>query len=456
MKKIIFFILILSNSIQAQEHFAGLANSNRVGIITTYINPAELVNMSNKFEVNVVGTSFNISNNKIGFSDLFSDKNLESLLFVGADAVNLRADAEFYLPSIAVKYKKWAFAFTPKAHGKLAIVDLDSHLGDAITNAALNSVLGSSTTISNNYNQRINGTTWGEIGLSAGYNLVDNATHKFNIGTTFKLLFPGSYANLGLDKFQGTINVNTISGQATLTNTLTNLNIAYSGGLSNSFTNFSDYTKSVFGGLNGFSGDIGVNYQWKDAPESNPKKNLNKYKLNFGLAIKNIGSMTFNDANNNSNSYVLKIQGTQSLNLNQFQNVDNLQQIETILINSGFLTKTEGNKNFKVKLPTTFNAYADVKLIPTLFVSGYIQQKLNSDNSNDQITAQNIVTITPRFNTGFFEVFAPFTNSSISGFTSGVGFRIGGFYLGSGSIVTALINDSKQADFYTGFRWSFL
>ena len=259
-----------------------------------------------------------------------------------------------------------------------------------------------------------------------------------------------------MDKFQGTINVNTISGQATLTNTLTNLNIAYSGGLSNSFTNFSDYTKSVFGGLNGFSGDIGVNYQWKDAPESNPKKNLNKYKLNFGLAIKNIGSMTFNDANNNSNSYVLKIQGTQSLNLNQFQNVDNLQQIETILINSGFLTKTEGNKNFKVKLPTTFNAYADVKLIPTLFVSGYIQQKLNSDNSNDQITAQNIVTITPRFNTGFFEVFAPFTNSSISGFTSGVGFRIGGFYLGSGSIVTALINDSKQADFYTGFRWSFL
>ncbi len=456
MKKILFFILIATNVLSAQEHFSGLNTSSHVGIMTATLNPAELVNMNHKFQINVFSSSLNISNNKIGFSDLTSSKNLESLIFTGSDPVNLRADAEFYLPSIAIKYKKFAFAIIPKGNAKLDVVDVDTHLGDALTNGAANSIFGSASTVNNNYNQRVNGTTWGEIGFTGAMNIFNNATHKLNIGTTLKMLFPGSFANLGLDKFQGTIVVNNLNGQAELRDTNANLNIAYSGGLTNSFTNFNDYTKSIFGGLNGFSGDIGINYQWKDLPESNPKRNSNKYKLNFGLSIKNIGSMTFKDDNNSSKNYLLKIQGTQSLNLNQFQNVNSLQQIETILLNSGYLTEQNRDKNFKVKLPTTLNLYVDVKLIPKFFVSGLIQQKLNNNSQNDQITAQNIISVTPRFDTGFFEVFAPFNNTQISGFSSGIGFRVGGFYLGSGSIITALINDSKQGDVYTGYKFSFL
>ncbi len=459
MKKIIIILSIFFtiNSF-SQEHFAGLNTSSRVGIISGSNNPAELMNMSNKFEASILSTSFNLSNNKIGFSDILSGKNLETLIFTGSEPVNLRIDGEIYGPSFALKTKNWALGITSKATGKLDVVDVDTNLGDAFVNSGLNSVLGS-TTVNNNYNQRLNGTTWGEIGITAATSLLNDVTHKVNVGATFKLLFPGSYSNLGLDKFNGTITNS--AGQVFLNNTTANLNIAYSGGLAESFSNFNDYSKSVFGSLNGFSGDIGINYQWKDAPESNPKKNQNKYKLNAGLSIKNIGSMTFKDDNNFSTNYILNIQSTidnpQGLNLNQFENIDNLQQIETILINEGYLDKVEAEKkDFKVKLPTTISLYADVKIIPTFFVTGFLQQKLNDDNANDQITAQNILTITPRFNTGFFEVFAPFSTSEVSGFNTGIGFRVGGFFIGSSSIVTALINDSKQADFYTGFRWAFL
>ena len=83
-------------------------------------------------------------------------------------------------------------------------------------------------------------------------------------------------------------------------------------------------------------------------------------------------------------------------------------------------------------------------------------KKLNDNNSNDQITTQNIISITPRVNLGFFEAYSSWSNSEISGLNGGVGFRLGGFYIGSSSVITALINDSKQADFYTGFRWAFL
>lgn len=422
------------------------------------MNPAELANVSNKFEINAIGFSFNITNNKIGFSDITSDKNLEDLIFVGDEPVNMRIDGEIYGPGLAIKYQKWAFGLSTKANAKLDVVDVDARLGEAINNPGLSSII-SSTFLNNGYNQRVSGTTWGEVNLYAARTLFDNGKHKINGGVTLKLLFPGSYANLGADKFTGTI-VQTV-GQASLTDTNAMVNFSYSGSLADSFSNFDDYTKSIFGGLNGFAGDVGFNYQLRDtealddAINSN-KNNKNTYKLNAGISIRNMGSMTFKDENNNSTNYSLVIEGTESLNLNQFENVDSLQEIETILLNSGYLTKESSSKDFKVKLPTILTLYADVKIIPSLFVSGYLQQKMNDDNDNDQITAQNVFTVTPRFNLGFFEAYMPFSNSEISGFTTGIGFRVGGFYLGSGSIITALTSDSKQADVYTGFRWGFL
>jgi hypothetical protein len=458
MKKIALLLLITSLQLFSQEHFSGLNTSSRVGLLTTNLNPAELANQSNKFEVNIIGMSFNVANNKIGFSDLTSDADLGALIFKGSEPVNLRVDAQIYGAGFSVKHKKWAFGFAVKANGKLDVIDVDTKLGDALVNAAANSIAGSST-VSNNYNQRFNGITWGEIGISGSRTLYDKEKVKINVGTTLKLLFPGSYANMGLDKFTGTITNS--AGQVYLNNTQANLNVAYSGGLSNSFTNFEDYSKSVFGGLNGFCGDIGFNIQWKDKPLIDLKKNMNRYKINAGFAIRNIGSMTFKDENNFSTNYVLNIQSKPSaplgLNLNQFENVDNLQQIETILINQGYLDKTSPEKkDFKVKLPTVLSLYADVKIISKLYVSGHLQQKLNEDNENQQIATQNVFTVTPRINLGFFEAFMPINNNEISGFNTGLGFRLGGFYLGSGSIVTAIINDSKQADFYTGFRWGFL
>ena len=458
MKKILpFCFLFFSIYSSSQEHFQGLNNSSRVGIMTSTINPAELINMSNFCEVNVFGLSVNIANNVVGFNDLMSD-NFEEKLFLGSKPVNVRLDTQLFLPSVAFKLKRIAIGINTSAKGKLDLVDIDPILGNAIINNNVNN-LAISEFISNNYNQRLIGTVWGEVGITGAFHIINNATNRLNAGATFKLLFPGSYSNLGINNFSG--DVYTVGTDTYVNNATANLNIAYSGGLSQSFTDFNNYSSSVFGKLNGFCGDIGVNYQWRDQPEDNPKKNKNKYKLNLGLSIRNIGSMTFKDDNNFDTNYQLNIQPTLTrplgLNLDIFENIDNLSEIETILINEGYLDKTEAEKkSFLVKLPTTLNLYADVKVISKLFVSAFLQQNISDNNANDQITAQNIFNITPRINLGFLEVFAPFNTSDVSGFTSGIGFRLGGFYLGSGSIVTALLNQSKQADIYTGFRWSFL
>lgn len=449
------FALFLAITAFSQEHFAGLANSSRIGIITADINPAELNNLGNKFEVNAFGASVNIANNKISFKDLTkSSDELNKQLFSGTEPVNLRVNAAILGPSFAYKMDKWAFAITSKANIKFDLIDVDTKLADGLSNGSLGSLVGSSS-LSSSYNQRLNGISYGEIGLSLSRTILNSDKQKFNVGATLKLLFPGSYTNLGLDKFSGTISNS--GGQVYLNNTVANLNLTYSGNLSNGFSNFSDYSKSVFGGLNGYAVDLGVNYQIKDEVDS---KNKNKYKFNFGAAVRNIGSMTFKDDSNYNKNYALKIQSTTAnplgLNLNQFENVNNVNDIEAILVSKGYLTIQNSSKDFKVKLPTLFSAYADVKIISKVFVSGYIQQKLTSDGNNDQISNPNVFTLTPRYNTGFFEAFLPVSNSSVSGVSTGFGFRLAGFYLGSGSALSALINNSKQADFYVGYRASFL
>lgn len=449
MKKSLICAMVLAQAtLFAQEHFAGLTTSHRAGIISAGMNPAELTNIADKFEINIVGASLNVANNKIGFGDLMSDRNIEEMIFVGEEPVNMRFDAEIYGPSVAVQFRSWAFGLTTKANGKLNIIDVDTSLGDAVSNGGLN-LLFATSLINNDTNQRVIGTSWGEVNLTAAKTLFDTDHHKISGGLTLKLLFPGSYANMGAESFSGTVVQS--GGQAYLTDTYANVNFSYSGTLAGSFDNFSDYAKSVYGGLNGLATDIGINYQWRGE-----KSDSNRYRVNAGLALRNMGSMTFKDDNNNSTNYVLEIEGTESLNLNQFQDVDSLQEVEAILLNSGYLTRTSGNRDFKVKLPTTLSVYADVKILPILYVSAFLQQKLGDENENDQITAANVFTLTPRVNLGLFEAWLPLSSNEVSGFATGLGLQFRGFYIGSGSVITALLSDAKQADLYMGFRWGFL
>lgn len=442
---ILTFSLLLGLSAVAQDQFSGISTSNRVGILNGVINPAEFANLSKKFEVNLVGFSFDVSNNKIGFSDL-TDDNLEELIFTGNEPVDMRFDGTILGPSFAMKWFKWGFAITTQAHAKFDMVDVDPTIGNAITN---DNLILNTTILNNPNNQRLSGTSYGEIGLSAARTLYENDKHQFSAGVTLKILFPGSYSNFGLSQLDGQITQNGTGAYLT-TNSPATLNVAYSGNLAESFSNFDDYSKSIFGGLNGFSGDIGVNYQLKGT---------SGYKMNFGLSVRNIGSMTYKDNNNASSNYTLNIQpnaqNPQGLDLSLFQDVDNLSQVEQILRDEGYLTQLPTERTFKVKLPTSLNMYADFKIIPKFYATVYLQQKLNKDDGNMQITVPNLFSVTPRFNIGFFEAFMPLSHDDISGTNVGLGFRLAGFYLGSGSIISTLA-DGKQANIYTGYRYAFL
>lgn len=447
MKKILLtFCSLAFITVSAQDHFSGISTSKRVGILNVGMNPSELSNLKSKFEVQIFAMSANVSNDKISLKDLNSDTNLEDLIFKGDKSVNLNIDSEILGPGFAMRLSKWGFAVTTKGYIKANIIDLDTNLGSALANSTINSST-TGITINNTSNQRINSTSWGEVGFSASRIIFNKNKNVISGGITLKLLFPGSFANVGIGNFNGTITGNS-SGELNLTNANAFMNVAYSGALANDFNDSSDYTRSVFGDLNGLATDIGINYILKDNDKS--------YKLKIGAAIKNLGSMTYKGEDNVSKNYNLKIKNSENLNLDVFDNVSGIKDIETTLLDTRFVTLEDSNNEFKVKLPTVFNLYADIKIISKLNLTLFMQQKMNSNDGNNQITSQNIFSVTPRISLGYFEAYIPVAINEISGTTGGFGFRLGGFFLGSNSVLTALTADTKQADFYTGFRWGFL
>jgi hypothetical protein len=447
--KIIFATSLLTSSLFSQEHFSGISTSKRGGLLNAANNPAELLNMSTTFEVNLFNFSIAMANDKLSINDLLKGDNLDEKIFAGNGVVNLRLDAQVNGPAFAIKKGKWGFGINSMANIKANVVNVDAKLGDAIQNGELSNLF-TQTVISSSENQRLNATTWGELSVNVARNLVDLPEHKINVGTNLRLLFPGGYANFAADNLNGTI-VNSL-GNISLMNTSANINIAYAGVLANNFDDQSNYNEFFSQGINGFAVDLGFNYRWQDENDSK------SYKVNAGLSVKNMGAMTFKSDNNLSKDYTLNVSGIQSLDLNQFDGVESMTDIEAIIndpINASYFQTTSSTADFKVKLPTVINAYADVRLTKKWFVTGSIYQKVSDDSKSDITTTQNSYTLIPRFTSGWFEAYAPFASNEISGFTSGIGFRLAGFFIGSNSVISALATDGKQADLYLGVRFGF-
>ena len=115
---------LISTSMFSQEHFSGISTSKRVGVLNATNNPAELANLSSKFEANLFNFSMGIANDKLKFSDSVKGDNLENKIFEGNDAVNLRIDAQIFGPSFAFKYNKWGFGIFSLANVRANVMNL--------------------------------------------------------------------------------------------------------------------------------------------------------------------------------------------------------------------------------------------------------------------------------------------------------------------------------------------
>ncbi|EON75839.1 hypothetical protein ADIS_3730 [Lunatimonas lonarensis] len=441
MKRFLHFVALSFLSFTAtfaQSHFIGIQNGPRKGMQTALMNPAEISSLSKKVEVSLFSVHAGISNNILTFQDILDGDDLLDLAFEKADdPINLRTDIAVMGPAVGFSVGKWSFGIATQGFVRADIIDLDPALGDGLlgdSGYSWETPSQTFTAIASEYNQRIVASGWSELDFLVGREVFKMGNHHFSAGANLRLIFPSAYANIGMGELRATI-IEDEDG-IYLTDTRGSLNISYSDA-----TLTEDFNVGL-ASLRGFALDLGGNYQWK--------KSDGKSFIHGGLAIKNLGGMSFRE-NSTDRAYAINIPANQRFQIDNLEG--SLDEIEAQLENSGYFTVNRGTDQLSVNLPTLLNLYGEIQPAKVFQASLFIQRRLSNESNNNLITAQNMIVLTPRLVLGAFQLYSPWAHNQVSGLTGGLGLQIGGFFLGSNALLTGTMANSMQADVHIGFSF---
>jgi hypothetical protein len=154
-----------------------------------------------------------------------------------------------------------------------------------------------------------------------------------------------------------------------------------------------------------------------------------------------------------TNAYAMHIPEGESFRLDALDG--DFDEIEEQLIGSGYFTRSSPAGKTRLSLPTIITGYTDIRISKAFQVSIFGQHRLSNQESNTQLGMQNIFAVTPRLTLGVFEIYSPWANYEVSGIIGGAGIRLGGFFVGSQSVLTGFFADSQQADIHVGLSLGF-
>lgn len=460
MKRHLFIIAATacsSVSLTAQD-LPGFRTSNYSGVTGIFSNPANAAQNNYKWDVNLFGIGVGVGNNNASF-DL---KNIGELVkndslinqFIGTRGKSSNALLGVDIKALSVLIgidKKSGLALTTRGRMMLNATDLDGTLGKQIIDGNSDDGITFPYTINSDKNMRVTANAWSEIGLTYGRVLLDNGNHFIKGGITAKYLAGVANAYVNVNRLQGTLTQEPVTDDVYLSNASGGLEIG-TGGIS--LDNF-DVAELTSFKSSGFGADLGVVYEWRPGYEAGTETAGNKYKLRVGVSLQDIGSIKYKKDMANSGGYTIDISGLEALNLNEVgeQPIDEIKdyldskpQLFTPLSSTG--------SNYKVTLPTMLNLDVDYLILANLYVNAAAHINLvATDKKFFNTNYYNSFSVTPRYETKKLGVFLPLNYSALTSFNAGLAFRLGPVYLGSGSVLTALFNSSKQADIFLGVRF---
>ena len=438
MKQIYFTYLfcVLSLSAIAQQSFVGIQNTSRRGVLHSVMNPAEVTNLSKNVDINLFSLSAGVSNDALTFNEIIGEEDIESLLFdrIENTPVNLNVAVNLLGPSFAFKAGKWGFGIYSQLIANVGITNLNSELGRAFSDLDIEG--SREFRIESPTNQRVNVAGWAEIGGTVGRKIYSNDKHEFSAGIAARFLMPVAYMNAGIGNLNGTIKVDENEG-IILTDATGELNLNYSpSALDEDLYGLSINNVSPQN-MSGLAFDIGVSHVYLVDGIA---------KAHSGISLKGLGSLDFGESQMNS-TLTMNIPNNSNYRLDDLEG--DIDEIEAQLLASGFFTKA-AESGHSVRLPRLLTAYTDLRVTKVFYLSLFSQWSLSGRSANQQLASQNIVAITPRLKLGGFEMYSPWAKYQISGITGGLGFRFGGFFVGSNSIITGFLAETKQADVHIG------
>ncbi|HLT08813.1 MAG TPA: DUF5723 family protein [Cyclobacteriaceae bacterium] len=445
MNKIAIFTLTLCLSTalaSAQSSLIGIHNSPRKGMTHVAVNPAEINHLRRSVEVNLFAGGTTVSNNALSFQDILKEKGelIDLALDRMGTPINVSAEMQLLGPSVGFSQGDWSFGFMSQAFAKGDIINLNPDIANALNGDPFFNSLNQTHMIDAS-KQKVNVSGWTELGFTAGRELYTVGSHIFTAGATFKLLIPMAYLNMGVTDLRGTLIQN--GTDVILTDANGELYLSYPRDLEEG--DIATYMTDRFslGNITGTAFDLGIAHQWY--AEGN-------MRVLSGISVRNIGGMRLG-SEQSTHRYSINIPQGESFRLDLLDG--DLEEIEDQLLNSGYFTRSNIREKSRAGLPPLLSAYADVQFTRKFQVSVFSQFRIADKTDHEQLMAQHVFAITPRVNFGLLEVYSPWTQYEVAGLTGGLGLRIGGFFVGSQSLLTGLLADTKQADVHIGFSMGF-
>lgn len=431
--------------------FPGTRQGNYTGVQSVFFNPAHTADSRYKFDLNLFGFNAGLANNKASYSlgsvfSTFSSNDALNSLFSGDGRISGQLQIDILGPSLLISLpKKSGIALTSRLRGQFTITDLDGKLAKTILNDINNEVVFPYT-ISSGNNMRININGWAEYGLSYGRVLKEDGNHFIKIGLTAKYLAGAGNTYLQIDQLSGTI-----THDPNATNSSIYLAPGSRGviglGISGAMGSLTpgDLLKSS---SNGLGADLGIVYEYRD--DENSK---HPYKYRVSASLLDLGSIKYDRDLNSSATYTMLVTSLPGFDLASLQGIslDNYKQV--LSTNPNFIPAPNNNEPIlKVSLPTSLQLYGDMHLKNNLYISAGTQISLPNRSKPENPFVYSGFTLTPRYEGRGIGLYVPVNYNSLSKLSIGTTLRIGPLYVGSGSILSALFSQSKQADVHIGFH----
>lgn len=456
--------LSLLSQMHAQD-FSGYRTSNFSGVNSVFFNPANIVDNRYGVDLNLVSVSSMTGNNKASFSlknieDGFNIDSIKNQIF-GAEAGKTTGFSitDIHGPSLMISAgPKTAFAITTRARAMVNVIDFDGKLADKLSNGytadpTLPYTITPGTML-------MNANAWSEIGFSLAKVVADKGKHFFKMGITAKYLAGAVNYHQSIANLSGTLNDDPAARDFYLANTTGSMQLGI-GGIQISDFEVDDLLKME---SSGFGGDIGFVYEYRPKfdklkkADGSPNKRANKYQWKIGVALTDIGKIKYQKDMQRSGSYDVNINGAERFYLDEFENLDVDDYNAFFQSRPQYFTPTAqgAETEYEVSLPTTLQVNIDYHIHKGFYLNFGGQLSMVDDAQVQNSKYFNTLSVTPRLEGNWIGLFVPITYNEITGLNAGCTFRFGPVFVGSGSLITALTDKSKQIDLHAGVRLGFL
>lgn len=447
----------------AGQGWTGLAQSNYGGTNALYLNPASLADSRHRFYLNVVGVDVNFYNSYLqldlpGPAREFLDgtrpfrKEYLSEQLAGRP-VFASITGEGRLPSLQLALgPRQGIAFTNRVRAFMqasTVSESLARLGRYGFDQA--DELGLADRLLTDNRFVLTAGAYHEFALSYARTLTANQTHFWKVGGTAKYLvgLGGGYL-LNDGTSYRIYNSDSIQVQSR--------NLSY-GFVNPDLYNQAGFTPgSLYGAQQpgrGFGLDVGVTYEWRPDYEKYQYRmdgkewtdnSRNKYRLRVGLALTDLGSISYN---NEQHVRQAKLANNRTLQIGQLDTVkiNNADDLAPVL--ERLVGLESQSRRFSSSLPTTVRLSADYRLMNHLFAGLLWTQNLLPTATVGQRSI-NSLALTPRIEFSHLEVAAPvLLANNYQKVQVGAMVRLGPLVLGSDNVGGLFgLTSTTGADFY--------